>query len=285
MFKVSDKESFAVMSVGEFFAIPDNPRQRDTERHANRAKKAHLKVASDIHKFVEVAALPDGSMLKLDGHTRAFLWQIGELESPAFVVAKIRKAKDAKEAMQMYLEYDSASAVESMQDKGSGAIRQAGITFESSLMRSGKFLSALSLAKKGVVDSKALHGDGIYDLVKEFKPQLMQIDSLHPTGERFVAGVVAAAIISLRKHDYAALSFWSAYSRGLGEKTGKEKCAVQMLEDLIKLRRAAQTLHARAHVVDVCSKALAACDKWIKGEKYTGGIKGVDVLAYVNSMK
>jgi hypothetical protein len=35
----------------------------------------------------------------------------------------------------------------------------------------------------------------------------------------------------------------------------------------------------------VCGKAIAACDKWLKGEKYTGGIKGVDVLAYVNSIK
>jgi hypothetical protein len=285
MFKISEKESFSVMSVGEFFEIPDNPRQRDTQRHAKKAQKGHLREAAEIHKFVEVAALPDGRMIKLDGHTRAYLWQLGQLDAPAFVVAKIRKAKDEKEVMRMYLEYDGQGPVETSQDRVYGALNQTETAFQSTLMRSGKYISALSLAKRGYIDTKATEGEGIYDLIAEFRDELLKIDALSPATERFVSGVLAAAIITLRKHGDEALKFWSAYSRGLGEKVGKEKCAVQMLDDLVRMRRAAGTLSARVHVVDVCGKAIAACDKWLKGEKYTGGIKGVDVLAYVNSIK
>lgn len=285
MFKVNEKESITVMSLEDFCAIPDNPRQRDTERHAKKAVKDHLKEAAEIHKYVEVAVLPNGEMIKLDGHTRAYLWQLGKLATPPFVVAKLRAAKDIKDVMKMYMEYDAQGAVESNSDRVAGALRQTNTQFESALLKSGKFISALSLAKHGFVDSKFAAGEGMYDLIEEFRDELLKLDGINPVGDRFVSGVLAAALITVRKYGDAALEFWVRYNCDMGEKIGKEKCAVQALSDLLQMRRAAGTLSARVHVVDMCGRAMAACDKWMKGEAYSGGIKGVDVMTYVKSIK
>jgi hypothetical protein len=44
-----------------------------------------------------------------------------------------------------------------------------------------------------------------------------------------------------------------------------------------------KTLAARQHVVDVCGKAISACERWLRGESYTTGLKATDVQAYLRS--
>jgi hypothetical protein len=285
MFKINEKESIAVMPVDEFFAILDNPRQRDTVRHAKKAQKAHLKEPAEIHKHVDVAVLPDGDMVKLDGHTRAYLWQLGRLESPPFVVVKLRAAKDMAEAMEMYLEYDNPEQGETVSDKAGSAAGAGGLPLDSALLRSAKYISALCLAKNGNIDSRATAGDGVYRLFAHFREELISLDSINPKGEKFVGGVMAAALITISRHGKRALGFWDLYNRDMGTKDGRDKDAVQMLTEMVYMRRIQKTLSSRHNVVDTCSKAIAACEKWLKGETYSGGIKGVDVMAYVKASK
>ena len=70
------------MGVRQWVNVPDNPRQRDTVRHANKAKRKHLKEADEAHGIVFAAMLDGEITWKLDGHTRAYLWDTGELELP-----------------------------------------------------------------------------------------------------------------------------------------------------------------------------------------------------------
>lgn len=64
----------AKMSLHQWLQVPDNPRQRDTIRHATKAAKDHLSEPSLTHLEVSAAELPNGELLKLDGHTRSYLW-------------------------------------------------------------------------------------------------------------------------------------------------------------------------------------------------------------------
>src|SRR5260370_461566 len=60
------------LTVAEWLEIPDNPRQRDTERHLQRAK--HLMTPAPTHRRVAMAqATTDDRRWKLDGHTRAII--------------------------------------------------------------------------------------------------------------------------------------------------------------------------------------------------------------------
>lgn len=58
------------MPLGIWFAMPDNPRQRDTENRARAASRKHLQSPHPTHRNVSAAQLPDGRLVKLDGHTR-----------------------------------------------------------------------------------------------------------------------------------------------------------------------------------------------------------------------
>ena len=65
------------MTVAEWIKVEDNPIQRDTEHHAAKAK--HLLTPLPSHAFVFACELPNGKLIKLDGHTRALLWQRGQV--------------------------------------------------------------------------------------------------------------------------------------------------------------------------------------------------------------
>jgi hypothetical protein len=279
--QLDDKDSFRRMTVSEWYLVPNNPRQRDTKRHAATAQKHHLRAAADVHKYVVAAMLPSGELVKLDGHTRSFLWRSGKLPPPKCVIATIRAAADMQEAMAMYMEYDNKRATETTRDKTTGALNQTGTQFKNKLMKGLMFVSALTLAKTGAIDTKTTEGEGIYRLVEEYRGDLLTIDALNPRPDRFVVGILAAAIITFRKHGKEALTFWDLYNQDMGEKAGKEKCAVEALTDLIRERRMQKALASRHNAVDVCGRAIAACEKWLKGEKYSGGIKGVDVALYL----
>src|SRR4029077_6653573 len=68
------------MSVADWIQVAPNPRQRDTEKHARKAK--HLMTPQPTHRRVSMAMTPDGRKWKLDGHTRALLWSRNQVERP-----------------------------------------------------------------------------------------------------------------------------------------------------------------------------------------------------------
>jgi hypothetical protein len=53
------------MSVQAWAKIPDNPRQRNTEKRARFAKRSHLAAYSPIHRFVYAASV-NGNIIKLN---------------------------------------------------------------------------------------------------------------------------------------------------------------------------------------------------------------------------
>lgn len=269
------------MTVAEFCDIPGNPRQRDTEQHAKKALRAHLKSPSDVQKYVAIALLPNGEFVKLDGHTRAYCWQMGKLAAPESIIAHVRLAKDMDDACRMYGEYDSVTAAETTQDKIFGAMRQTSADFESAFLRNGRYITSLCLAAHGNIIPEHIRGENIYRLFDAMYPHLKKLDSINPSNTRFCSGVLAAALMTIKVYGDSAMRFWNLYNLDQGQKIGKERDAVQMLSDHIVMRRAAGTMSARSHTVDICGRALAAYERFNRGESYVGGLKAIDAATWL----
>ena len=134
------------MKVHEWIAVEDNPIQRDTERHAAKAK--HLLTPLPTHYFVFAAELPGGTLIKLDGHTRALMWKRGDIPYPldGKVTVGIVPVKTRAEAEVMYKTFDSKDALETMRDKVSGAFNRFGFEPKSALMQQGNIVQGLRIA-------------------------------------------------------------------------------------------------------------------------------------------
>lgn len=164
-----------MMDVPGWIAVPGNPRQRNTEERLRRSK--HFDVIEKPHLELRAGELPDGSLVKLDGHTRAAKWLSNLAEAPQgkvlFVI--VHEIPDLDEAMRLYDMYDSREAVEDSRDKVFGAFRQMGWTPESKFMRDARLTTALKLALNCACVEKYLSGD-TYNLSASGKPVIRSMD-------------------------------------------------------------------------------------------------------------
>ena len=164
------------MSVQEWINIPDNPRQRNTERRAQSAARGHLSEYCPIHRYV-YAAVKDGNVLcKLDGHTRAYLWHEGILDLPTDSIVEVLliNVTGLADAKRVYDQLDSPSAVCKPADTIFGATRENNFSLHSPMLRGCRFTTQLKVATTGTKFS----GDP-YAMIKEWKPYLIELDKLN----------------------------------------------------------------------------------------------------------
>jgi hypothetical protein len=144
------------MTPQQWHEVLPNPRQRDTE---NRSRKAgHLRVLRDTHKTVFAAQLPGGALVKLDGHTRGYMWAHGLAEKPSNVDVVVIPVESMAEAKELYSHYDSDQTVEKARDKMFGAYREVAMSPVSGLIKAGPMTSALK--KLGLATSTSSPGSG-----------------------------------------------------------------------------------------------------------------------------
>ncbi|NEU14633.1 hypothetical protein G3T14_21350 [Methylobacterium sp. BTF04] len=230
------------MSITEWSSVADNPRQRDTELHARKAK--HLKEYDPIHRFVSMAVLPDGRRIKLDGHTRVFLWSRGEALGPQTVFVEVYSCRDAASAEALYSKFDSQAAVETGADKVAGAARRHGLEFKTGMLRAGRYGSAVkrlyAYSTKTWNASWQDH-DFVYDAVGHYAKELRLLDLTEPSPSQFPSGIVMAALATMKRRGEAALPFWKEYAVGGGTKVGSTMDGVQALIDaVVKAKQAAR---------------------------------------------
>lgn len=248
------------MSVSDWIAVPDNPIQRDTERHAAKAK--HLLVPMPTHSHVSAAKLPDGSLVKLDGHTRALMWQRGMVAKPPHVEVAIISVKSIQDAKDLYTHFDSKDAVETAVDKISGGFRDIGFQPESALLKSGQIGSALRIAwivMHGYAKEKA--AKNTYEMVNEFSAEILALDELGLGKRAAFSGIIAAFLLSYRKYDEQCLPFWRAVFGNAGNKVNGKMDAVQAINEVILARKRNSTCGSAADM-DLCSRALHAYEKY-----------------------
>lgn len=259
--KVSSKRQDAIilqrpttmrMSVKAWCAVPENLRQRDTEKHAKKASRpgGHLREASPAHAQVFAAKLPNGQLIKLDGHTRALLWELGELEAPEQVLVTVISVRDMEHAKELYNHFDNAQAMETTQDKLSGALHEHGI-----VLQSGCFLklyaSSLMEAHRLLFPGKSAD---LYEVAGVWKPVLEALDGCGYG--RVLAAVQTGLLLSVVR--YAGLreapmmeSFWTEFFLGAKSGTAGRWLPAETLRYVLEMER-------------VRGAGSAATERWIR---------------------
>lgn len=264
------------MTVKEWIAVQDNPIQRDTERHAARAK--HLLAPLPIHAIVYAAELPNGQLVKLDGHTRALLWKRNQVRQPPEVLVNILAVKSMDEAKDLYKTLDNKVAVETSQDIISGALHGISFVPESSLLKKGSFTTALRVSYNAVVLQKIQRQTDIYSIVKFWTPELVALDVLDMHPNDLTTGQVAAFILTYRKHNDRILPFWRAVAGDGGMKIDGKMDGVQALQEfrLSRLKK-----YGGSAVEDMCSRALTAAEGWLEDKTFTSHPRPTEIAYYL----
>lgn len=261
------------LSVDHWITVPDNPRQRDTETRARRAK--HLREPHPTHCLVNMARLPDGTCRKLDGHTRAYLWQQGTLERPAKVFATIWHCSSIEDVKALYGTFDSTDAVETVGDRVFGAVREHEIKFDSELLGSLRFASGMRVASDLMEGQIASRSKTIYEMVDYWLPELRLLDECRPSRKRFHTGVMAAALLTFRRYGPEASNFWKTFAMGAGTKINGDRDAIQALEERMEYLRSHQGVTGRGNANQVVRICLSAFDAYRNDYTYTAKGNGI----------
>jgi len=260
------------MTPKQWAAVRDNPIQRDTERHAAKAERAHLKDFAAPQSRVAAAKLPNGTLIKLDGHTRSLLWSTGKLRAPAELQVDIYDVPDEEAAERLYWCFDAPGAAESADDRIAGAYRRAGFSPVSSVLMRGGVTSALRL-----IDPRT----NVYDLVGMWLPELQAVDALDAAPNTMPAVLLCAALLTLRIHGAQAADFWRLVIASGGSRIDGQSCGVDALVRLMSDLRARKRLGGNTAMrIDQAGKAISCCEAWLAGRRYSVGVKSTDLADY-----
>jgi hypothetical protein len=181
------------MTIADWIQVPTNPAQR---HHAGR-RAAHLDRLEEAHLTVAAAELPDGSLVKLDGHTRAYKWQKApDLFPPQQVLnVQVFPVNGIQDAIDLYRRFDSKDAVETSADEIASALRLADL--DPADARKIPLSTALN-----VVSGCRMSRDNQAGTVKAFRTEIQEVyrraESLK--AHKIKSGMLGAVILALRHH-------------------------------------------------------------------------------------
>ena len=253
------------MSTDEFIAIPDNPRQRDTVRHAKKALRRHLAKYSPTHRCVAIATMGGIPICKEDGHTRAYLWVTGGLAKPDTVLATCYPVQSLDEAAELYTHFDNQAAVEGSMDRMFGAARECRLELHSALLRKHDFSTAI----------KAAHGfrrttsESEYVLLCKWGKCLLIVDEWDLSKNRFKgSGLLAFALVAVASRSFSdatCQAFFQIYDKDGGRKDGKTRDGVQALSEHMVERRMSGQMTGYENIYGQMEKALSCLRAWADG--------------------
>lgn len=258
------------MSVAAWIALPEHPRRRDTERQARKehwdAARSAVGPAFETLRWATAGEL-HGELCKVNGHTRALLWERGQLRQPTSVIVKVFRCVSRAELNALYATYDTQLAAETLYDRVTGAYRECGLTLTSQRLRAGTIVDALSIATRGIARSTERNREDEFDVyaaVANFARELVMLDSVNPQTEYFPTGIVAGALLSLAEHPQS-LKFFEHLSDRKGSKRAGDPDPVEaVLDELLRLKRR-KSARVRSEQEDLCARTLAAVSAWLEG--------------------
>lgn len=261
---------YSTMTPAEWNEIADNPRQRDTELHAKKAIK-YLAVQKPPHLEVKMAWLPDGTKIKLDGHTRAYLWSRGEIPVPDIIEVTIYRLDSRQDAVDAYAWFDNAAAAERGPDVVQGALRSNGLFPQSHMLRVGRINTPLQRLYRLVIeDTVDWTFDAVEEAVRYFGKEIMALDALQPTAKLFPPGVVMGVLLTMKRDRDDAVTFWGDYAAERGTKADGSMDAVQALSEAVIAAKAGGR-GTKDMTSDVFKKSISAFFSFQRGQSYTVG--------------
>ncbi|MCW5697331.1 MAG: hypothetical protein KIS96_11450 [Bauldia sp.] len=229
----------------------------------------------DTHRRVAVGVLPSGKMIKIDGHTRAFVWAGGLAQgvpTPLVLDADVYKLRDREAAVELYTRFDSRVAVETAQDQLFGAAREADLHFESPMLRAGRYGNALKHLYQvlfGVWGERHSDARFTYRVVDYFKPELLRFDAAKPVHSDYTGIIIAGAILTFMRHGDDALEFWGRYGRNEGIKDRGSCDGVQAVRNLLSYVRV-EKKHGSSHFEEILGRTVNGYEMFRSGRLYTG---------------
>ena len=292
------------MMTEDWIAVEDNPIQRDTERHAEKAR--HLHTAHPTHSVVHAAELPSGKLVKLDGHTRALMWKRKDIPAPTQVVVVIYPVKDRSEAEQLYKDFDSKDAMETTRHKVEGAYNKHNFDPQSPLLQTGNIVQGLRLAYGVLIggtvktfgagggapnqadrDKKkdkrtdrqiATSNAEVYTLINEFSYELHMLDGFGLRQGQITSGIIGAFIVSARRYGHKVTPFWTGVFGDGGTRHNGKMDGIQAVHELLLSSKGKS---GRLHIADIAARALSALEKWLADETLSKKPSPLDTLGYL----
>lgn len=278
-------EVMKMVTLEFWTCVQKNPRQRNTERHANKIEK-DLQVFLPQHAMVFAAQLPDGTLVKLDGHSRCLLWEQSRIPLPRELTMVIYPAMDMDHAQRMYNVYDNPLGTKSKADTVAGAFSEHGIQPESKLFQRCTLTYALTVAER--VRTKEVSNWGaaidINKAVLEWRDEIIKFDRIVKghSGKRLPSGILAAGFITIRQLGFPAVApFWYQYldKKGSG---GIHDAHNALLAFLTRCQDGKRTT-GFTNVMSITEKALSACEAGVAGRPVKKLI-GRDAKSYLSPM-
>lgn len=254
---------FIQLTIDEWILVADCPVQRDTQRHAEKSIKKHLKNRSRTQSLVS-AALLNNQLIKLDGHTRSFCWQNNWLKRPEsnLVDVSVYPCKVIDEVINLYYEFDGQSQGKDCKDKTDSAFKECQFTPSSGLIKDGSLTYALQMAT-----GKFSNNFNLRIHSAEWLSVLKLIDKANFTRSRFPAAIFAACLITVRVFGEIAMIFWRSYYQDAGEKKNGACDGVQALSELLLKRKAQDMVGGRNCAKNILGCSLYCFECW-KKEKW-----------------
>ena len=232
------------MSVDDWIDVKDCEIQRDTMKHAKRTTRpnGHLAKYDEAHRYVTMAQLPNGKYIKLDGHTRALLWSLEELERPKGMptnrqlIVTVIQCKDQADIRHWYGTFDNKRATESNRDLLDGALGYHKIDLKHGyLFQNTGLMSAIqyTIWPEKWVDLQTIN---FIDLTRPWLDAIRTMDSGEfPNHLLFRSPVLLAALMSFRRDGNRALSFWEGFHNDIGIKDKKGVDAIFCARDCLTI--------------------------------------------------
>ena len=257
------------MSLEDWIALPDHPRQRDTRKQAQSSHWALARRATGavFEQLRQVAAADlHGTWYKVNGHTRGLLWQTGQLPPPKCVAVTVYTVDSADELNALYTTFDVPSASTTAYDQVFGAYREHNLNIRSKRLRYGAIVDALWIALLGKTRAAKPkdHPDiNLYEAVRVFKEELALLDSVNPQPDVFFSGVIAAALIDLSLYP-GDLEYFRRLSAKEGE-TREER--MDPVEAILRYLDRVPAKRAKTLQEDLCRRTLRAVTAWREGQQ------------------
>ena len=289
----------AETTVDDWIALPNHPHQRNTLRHANAthlkfAKQADGAVADHLRHVV--AACLEGMYYKVDGHTRAYLWEQGKLPRPAHLHVTIYQVATRAELDNLYKIFDSASAAKRQNDEVYAGFRECGLQLRSSRLRHGLLSDALNIALRGATRTQQDRQQPAVDLfraVAVFKDELALLDTIDPQPTPFYSGVVAAALIGLTLYPQdRVLDFFDKINRKAGNRQAGRSDPVDAVLTVIQQMTMDKSVTRSIRQAELCARTMRGLLTWVAGPKQKRnqywlqcGIKAADMGPILAKLK
>ena len=264
----------AKMTVNDWIALPNHPHQRNTVRHAGavhlkQAKEATGAVASLLAHVV--AARWEGRYYKVDGHTRGYLWEQGELPRPDHLHVTLYPVASRAELDALYEAFDTSTAIRTGYDQVLAGFRDCGLQLQSKRLRQGFLNDALNIALRGAtreLQDHHLPELDVYRAVAVFKPELELLDGIDPQPLPFYSGVVAAALIGLTLFSpKRVLDFFGKLNRGEGNRKNGRSDPVDAVLIVVERMNMEKNAARTSLQSELCGRTLRGLLTWLDGPK------------------